>query len=57
MWLPVSSLDACMDEGGALWYNLAQPPSVGLAAPWSACYSSYVPERQFNAPVDEEDDL
>ncbi len=57
MWLPVSSLDACMDEGSALWYNLAQPPSVGLAAPWSACYSSYVPERQFNAPVDEEDDL
>lgn len=33
MWLPVSSLDACMDEGSALWYNLAQPPSVGLAAP------------------------
>ena len=22
-----------MDEGNALWYNLAQPPSVGLAAP------------------------
>jgi A/G-specific adenine glycosylase len=22
-----------MDEGSALWYNLAQPPSVGLAAP------------------------
>ncbi|KAA0416683.1 A/G-specific adenine glycosylase [Salmonella enterica] len=33
MWLPVSSLDAGMDEGSALWYNLAQPPSVGLAAP------------------------
>jgi A/G-specific adenine glycosylase len=33
MWLSVQSMDACMDEGGALWYNLAQPPSVGLAAP------------------------
>ncbi|WP_420270156.1 A/G-specific adenine glycosylase [Citrobacter portucalensis] len=33
MWLPVSSLTSCMDEGNALWYNLAQPPSVGLAAP------------------------
>ena len=33
MWLPVSSFGSCMDEGNALWYNLAQPPSVGLAAP------------------------
>lgn len=33
MWLPVSSFTGCMDEGIALWYNLAQPPSVGLAAP------------------------
>ena len=33
MWLPVSSFTSCMDEGSALWYNLAQPPSVGLAAP------------------------
>ena len=33
MWLTVHSSGACMDEGGALWYNLAQPPSVGLAAP------------------------
>ncbi|MEH3773923.1 A/G-specific adenine glycosylase [Enterobacter asburiae] len=33
MWLPVSSCASCMDEGIALWYNLAQPPSVGLAAP------------------------
>lgn len=33
MWLPVSSFAPCMDEGSALWYNLAQPPSVGLAAP------------------------
>ncbi|RPH30874.1 adenine DNA glycosylase [Buttiauxella warmboldiae] len=33
MWLPVLSFSGCMDEGTALWYNLAQPPSVGLAAP------------------------
>jgi len=33
MWLTVHSSGACMDEGNALWYNLAQPPSVGLAAP------------------------
>ncbi|STQ58338.1 adenine DNA glycosylase [Pseudescherichia vulneris] len=33
MWLPVSSFTSCMDEGTGLWYNLAQPPSVGLAAP------------------------
>lgn len=33
MWLPVPSYAGCMDEGNALWYNLAQPPSVGLAAP------------------------
>ena len=33
MWLPVSSFASCMDEGTALRYNLAQPPSVGLAAP------------------------
>jgi A/G-specific adenine glycosylase len=31
MWLTVHSSGACMDEGNALWYNLAQPPSVGLA--------------------------
>ncbi len=29
MWLPVSSFTGCMDEDNALWYNLAQPPSVG----------------------------
>ena len=33
MWLTVHSSGTCMDEGNALWYNLAQPPSVGLAAP------------------------
>ena len=33
MWLSIDSSGACMDEGSTLWYNLAQPPSVGLAAP------------------------
>ncbi len=34
MWLPVSSFTGCMDEGNALWYNLAQPPSVVRRLPW-----------------------
>ncbi len=33
MWLPVQQVGGAMDEGSGLWYNLAQPPSVGLAAP------------------------
>ncbi|QOL13622.1 A/G-specific adenine glycosylase [Dickeya dianthicola] len=33
MWLEFSDPGSCMDEGAGLWYNLAQPPSVGLAAP------------------------
>ncbi|AUC43900.1 A/G-specific adenine glycosylase [Dickeya solani] len=33
MWLEYSDQGSCMDEGIGLWYNLAQPPSVGLAAP------------------------
>ncbi len=33
MWLELSSAGAAMDDGAGLWYNLAQPPSVGLAAP------------------------
>lgn len=33
MWLSVSLSGGCMDEGSGLWYNLARPPSVGLAAP------------------------
>ncbi|QTF09626.1 A/G-specific adenine glycosylase [Brenneria izadpanahii] len=38
LWLAVSPLDiaqkgSCMDDGPGLWYNLAQPPSVGLGAP------------------------
>ncbi|MHA6312585.1 A/G-specific adenine glycosylase [Pantoea sp. S-LA4] len=33
MWLAWPSVGAAMDEAGGLWYNLALPPSVGLAAP------------------------
>lgn len=33
MWASLPDAAACMDEGAGLWYNLAQPPSVGLAAP------------------------
>ena len=33
MWLPLDNAGGAMDEGDGLWYNLAQPPSVGLAAP------------------------
>ncbi len=33
MWLNVASARGCMDDGAGLWYNLAQPPSVGLATP------------------------
>lgn len=33
MWLALPSHGAAMDDGAGLWYNLAQPPSVGLAAP------------------------
>lgn len=33
MWLELPSSGAAMDEDAGLWYNLAQPPAVGLAAP------------------------
>ncbi|ACS86800.1 A/G-specific adenine glycosylase [Musicola paradisiaca] len=33
MWLNIADSGCCMDEGTGLWYNLAHPPSVGLAAP------------------------
>lgn len=29
----VGTMQAWMDEGSGLWYNLAEPPAVGLAAP------------------------
>ncbi|CND06684.1 adenine DNA glycosylase [Yersinia pseudotuberculosis] len=33
IWLNTASARGCMDDDAGLWYNLAQPPSVGLAAP------------------------
>lgn len=33
MLINIDSVAGCMDEGSGLWYNLAQPQSVGLAAP------------------------
>lgn len=33
MWLALPSARAAMDASAGLWYNLAQPPAVGLAAP------------------------
>ncbi|PIJ48895.1 A/G-specific adenine glycosylase [Erwinia sp. OLTSP20] len=33
VWLRVSVCPVVMDDGNGLWYNLAQPPAVGLAAP------------------------
>ncbi|WP_370557175.1 A/G-specific adenine glycosylase [Edwardsiella tarda] len=33
VWSHYAPAAACMDDGAGLWYNLAQPPSVGLAAP------------------------
>ena len=33
IWLEMDAAGSSMDEGAGLWYNLAQPPSVGLAAP------------------------
>jgi A/G-specific adenine glycosylase len=33
IWINVSEMSHCMDEGVGLWYNLARPPEVGLAAP------------------------
>jgi A/G-specific adenine glycosylase len=32
-WLNIEQTASAMDEGTGLWYNLAQPPAVGLAAP------------------------
>lgn len=33
IWSADASATSSMDEGAGLWYNLAQPPEVGLAAP------------------------
>ncbi len=56
MWLPVSSMDGCMDEGPALWYNLGQPPSVGLAAPVERLLQQLRAEPVTLAPVRAEEE-
>lgn len=33
VWLQLSATSVAMDGGPGLWYNLAQPPIVGVAAP------------------------
>lgn len=33
MWLSIDKVTCAMDENAGLWYNLTQPPSVGLATP------------------------
>ncbi|MGP4123685.1 MAG: A/G-specific adenine glycosylase [Sodalis sp. (in: enterobacteria)] len=33
IWQKVGAFQGCMDAGSGLWYNLAQPQAVGLAAP------------------------
>ncbi|MGV3344791.1 A/G-specific adenine glycosylase [Enterobacteriaceae bacterium LUAb1] len=33
VWLSVPPASIAMDDGNGLWYNLAHPPAVGLAAP------------------------
>jgi len=45
MWLNLRSISGCMDEGAGLWYNLAQPQSVGLAAPVERLLSQLAKEH------------
>lgn len=50
IWLNLDSASACMDEGVGLWYNLAQPQSVGLAAPVERLLSQLAkasPQQQY----------
>jgi len=61
MWLNIATVaSGCMDEGAGLWYNLAQPQSVGLAAPVASLLaqlakSSPRQQRLFgNSAIDEE---
>lgn len=46
MWQQVGATKRCMDEGSGLWYNLAQPPAVGLAAPVERLLSQLRQPRQ-----------
>jgi A/G-specific adenine glycosylase len=54
--LDISAGKHCMDDGAGLWYNLAQPPAVGLAAPVERLLMQ-VKDRQpvVTYPADHED--
>jgi len=56
MWLPEPSSGAAMDEGSGLWYNLAQPPSVGLAAPVERLLQQLRHPQQLTTRVTEEEE-
>ncbi|MDN5679110.1 MAG: A/G-specific adenine glycosylase [Ewingella sp.] len=53
MWLNLRSVPGCMDEGAGLWYNLAQPQSVGLAAPVERLLTQLAKESP-NSMIDKE---
>ncbi len=50
VWLELSAASAAMDDGAGLWYNLAQPPAVGLAAPVERLLHELRPPRQMTLP-------
>lgn len=54
--LDISAAKHCMDDGAGLWYNLTQPPAVGLAAPVERLLMQ-VKDRQpvVTYPADQED--
>lgn len=58
MHLRLAGAGAAMDEGAGLWYNLAQPPSVGLAAPVERLLKQLRQPQQnaLNLPVTEEEE-
>jgi len=53
MWLNLRSVPGCMDDGAGLWYNLAQPQSVGLAAPVERLLTQLAKESR-NSMIDKE---
>ncbi|MEH2919637.1 A/G-specific adenine glycosylase [Samsonia erythrinae] len=63
LWLDVSQLDrsqhrSCMEDDAGLWYNLAQPPSVGLATPVERLLREMAhpqPPRLNTCAIDEEE--
>ncbi|RRZ97009.1 A/G-specific adenine glycosylase [Erwinia sp. 198] len=55
MWLKMSAAGAVMDEAAGLWYNLAQPPSVGLAAPVERLLAQLRQPQPMGIPTEEEE--